>query len=178
MKGQRKKRKPLKAGRGKRKGAGFERAVCKKLSRFIQPKGKDTLFWRSAMSGGRATIQQRAGIKNTTQFGDITCIHPDGAWLTENFFLECKFLRNLEIQASLLDGRGKLFNFWKKAKKEAKNHDRKPVLIAKENRSRTLLIISEPAARSWGSFKEIDVMPILYSHHMRACVYDFEAVLK
>jgi hypothetical protein len=167
----------MRPGGSKGKGAGFERKVCGKLSRMIQSETDETLFWRSAMSGGRATIQRRSGIQNKTQLGDITCVHADGQWVTANFFIECKFLKNLDIQSALLDGRGKLYAFWKIARREAKSHDRKPLLIARENRSRTLLIIGKAGRPSWEAWRPIDVQPLLYSQHLSAYIYDFESFL-
>lgn len=133
----------MKHGGGKRKGASFERKVCEHLSRVINPNTDETLFWRSAMSGGRSTRRQKFGRKDATQAGDITCVHPDGAWLTDMFFIECKHVRNLNIQAALIDGRGGLAKFWRVAVKQAKSHHREPMVIARENLiSHTLLILT------------------------------------
>lgn len=132
-----------KGGMGKRKGAAFEREICYALSRFIDPTSTDTFFWRSAMSGGRATVQQRKGIKNLTQLGDLTCIHEKGAWFTELFVVECKHVANLDLIGSLLSGRGKLANFWKKHCQIARDSHRAPLIIAKQNRVDTLAIFDE-----------------------------------
>lgn len=132
----------MRRGGGKSKGASFERKVCERLSRLISPDTDDTLFWRSAISGGRSTRRKKKGKKDATQAGDITSVHSDGAWLIEALFIECKFHRSLDIQSGLLDGRGSLANFWRVAIKQAKSHYKEPMMIARENRSRTLLIVT------------------------------------
>lgn len=124
----------------KAKGASFEREVCWALSRFVDPAGTDTLYWRSAMSGGRATVQARRGVRNDTQLGDVTCVHPKGAWLTDAFVIECKFYADLDLEGSLLFGRGKLATFWREVSKVAAERKREPLLIARQNRTETLVV--------------------------------------
>lgn len=140
-----------KGGKGKRKGSGYERKVCWALSRFIDPDGEDTIFWRSAMSGGRATVQGRKGIKNTNQAGDITCIDEKGQGFTDTFVIECKFYKDLDLASCLLFGTGKLAKFWKKHRKLAKKHGREPIMIAKQNRLPAFVIVSERAMSRLGA---------------------------
>ena len=61
-------------GYGKQKGSGFERTICHELSMWISHGKHDDLFWRSSMSGGRATVMFKKGGQNRTQNGDITAI--------------------------------------------------------------------------------------------------------
>lgn len=131
----------MRPGGGKGKGSSFERQCCRELSRFIDPKGKDTLFWRSSISGGRATVERRKGVKNQTQLGDITSIHPKSAWFTKIFFIECKHYKSLDIESSLLTGKGRLAMFWRKLVQQAEESDRHPLLIAKQNFMPTLVLI-------------------------------------
>ena len=147
-----KKHKKRKGGSGNRKGGAFERDVCRALSRFINPKSSETMFWRSSMSGGRATVQARKGIKNKNQAGDITCIHPEGQWFTDLFVVECKHVANLNLTASMLDGRGKLAAFWKKHCKLASDNDLAPLMIAKQNRTDTLVIFDKAGLQKFRTF--------------------------
>jgi len=158
---------------GKNKGSSFERKVCWDLSRLIDPKGEDTLFWRSAMSGGRSTIQKRKGIKNTTQLGDITAVHEKGLYLTELFVIECKFYKSLGIESSLLVQKGQLYKFWKLVKKVAKRNDRSPILIAKQNRSPVLIIFDKNGLQKWNTFGQ-EANPIIYARrtNMYMCLYN------
>lgn len=143
----------MRKGGGKQKGASFEREVCHDLSRFIDPDGDDTLFWRSAMSGGRATLHHRKGINNETQLGDITCVHERGRWLTEYFVIECKHHANLNLASSLLFGRGKLVKFWREVCEVAASKERRPLLIAKQNRTETLVVTTEAGLQTIQTFR-------------------------
>ncbi len=121
-----------KAGSGKRKGSKFEREVCKQLSRWVTNGKREDVFWRSAMSGGRATVAKKAG-RDVRQAGDITSVSPEGHLLTDNYYLECKSYKNLDIDSFLMDGKGKLAKFWLETKRQAAKYLRHPILIAKEN---------------------------------------------
>lgn len=175
------KTKKKKGGKGKRKGGGFERKVCNLLSRSIDPDSDETLFWRSAMSGGRATIRNRTGKKDDNQAGDITCIHEKGAWLTNAFAIECKFYANLNIQSSIISNKGKLIKFWKQAVEQAKRHGKQPLLIAKENNTPTLMLTNQ-RGRDFLATSILDtdrqaICCIWYLKDKNIWVYDFEKFL-
>ena len=80
----------MRKGGGKEKGSAYERAICKRLSLYVSKGKRDDLFWRSAMSGGRATLQAKKGKKAQAQAGDITSIAAEGNKLTSTFMIECK----------------------------------------------------------------------------------------
>lgn len=123
----------MKKGKGKAKGSGFERRVCSDLSLWVtRGKNKD-VFWRSAMSGGRATIHVKKGETNR-QAGDITAVAVEGHQLTDKFFFELKFYKDLALPAFFLRGNGLLASFWFKTCDQADIHGRKPLLIAKQNK--------------------------------------------
>lgn len=166
---------------GKSKGAGFEREICKKLSRFIDPKGTDTLFWRSAMSGGRATVQNRKkGIENKTQLGDITCVSKAGLWLTETFVIECKFWKDLDITSCLIKRKGKLIQFWREVKKVAKKHDKHPLLIAKQNNIETLVLTTINGWTSYKTYRHNDTLPIVefYDKNRTVLIFKFREMFQ
>lgn len=125
----------MRKGGGKSKGAEFERQVCKKLSLAMSKGKRDDLFWRSAMSGGRATVKFKKGEKNITQVGDITAIDPIGYKLTDKFVIECKRYKKISWE-SLIYGKpvkGNILEFWEKLKKEAELADKWSLLVIKEN---------------------------------------------
>ena len=126
----------------KAKGGQFERSICKALSLWVTHGKRQDVYWRSAMSGGRATIHKRAGTA-IRQAGDITAVAPEGHTLTNQFFIECKHVKKLDIASFILDDRGALAQFWKVACKQAREHMRQPLLIAKEN-NREPLVICRP----------------------------------
>lgn len=121
-------------GTGKAKGSAYERECCKNLSLWLSRGLRDDLFWRSAMSGGRATVKFKSGGKNQTQSGDITAIDSQGEKLTSKFLIECKWYQDLNITSMMLDkGSLALPAFWKKAIMESTRCGRLPMMLAKQN---------------------------------------------
>lgn len=157
----------MKPGGGKRKGSAFERQVCTALSRWITHGAKDDCFWRSAMSGGRATVAHKAG-KKVRQAGDICSVSPEGHVLTDRFFVECKHVADLNVDSFLIEDVGKLAKFWKHAIVQADRHGRRPVLIARENRRGTLLITNSTNFTSG--------LPLL-KRRDGVEIYDFDAIM-
>lgn len=113
---------------GKQKGAGFEREVCKQLSLWVSNGTNVDLYWRSAMSGGRATVQKG----KVRQAGDITAVAPEGHILTDHFYLELKHYKKLSIDC-LIKGKGPLIDIWDTTLLEASKYNRIPALIYKQN---------------------------------------------
>lgn len=130
----------MKAGGGKRKGAQFERKTCEALSLWVSKGKRDDLFWRSSMSGGRASVKFKKGKENVTQGGDICAIDPMGHKLLDRFSIECKHYNDLNITTSLVCGYGKLVTFWFQTVKQAKRQKKIPILIARQNRLPVLFI--------------------------------------
>ncbi|MBM3120244.1 MAG: hypothetical protein FJ006_12010, partial [Chloroflexi bacterium] len=58
------------------KGASFERDISRQLSLWWTHGERDDVFWRSSMSGGRATVRAKKGQKTAYQNGDITATDP------------------------------------------------------------------------------------------------------
>jgi hypothetical protein len=127
----------MKPGGGKQKGSGFEREICKKLSLWVSEGNSDDLFWRSAMSGGRATVRTKKGQKTASGQGDITAVTTEGNKLTDHFVIECKNMKTLGLDSHVY-GQGPLAEIWGKLKNETPK-GKKPILIFKENR-RPILI--------------------------------------
>lgn len=142
----------MRKGGGPAKGSKFERDICKRLSQFVDPSSTEPIFWRSASSGGRATIQNKGGIKNTRQLGDIIPTGTEGAWLAEYFIVECKHNKKLDLENFFIKQTGKLWKFWKKLKKDCKQHERAPLLIARQNNTPTLLITNTSGTNSLSEF--------------------------
>jgi hypothetical protein len=123
---------------GKQKGSGFERKICVALSLWLSCGQRKDLLWRSAMSGGRATVSRGT----VRQAGDITAVAPEGHDLIDHCFIECKHYRDLGLSKLLL-GKGILASFWLVARREAAVYRRAPIVIAKQNMFSTLLL-TEP----------------------------------
>lgn len=168
----------MRVGGGKGKGSAFERLCCKRLSLWVSGDKREDLFWRSAMSGGRATVGRRQGKDHAHHAGDISSTHPDGHKLTDNWYIECKFYKSLNIESALLDGTGCLTKFWREACEQATAHKKLPMLIAKQNNTKVLLIIPRAGAfNPYGSAVFRGLSQILNSWVLRADIYDFEDVL-
>lgn len=137
----------MRKGGGKQKGSAFERMVCERLSLCVTKGANRDVFWRSATSGGRGTLLKKRGKEEKgNQAGDITSVGPEGHRLTSRVYIECKFYRDLSLQSFLLGlNKGGLYNFWKQTKEAAKQHNREPMLIAKQNNVPALVITRKEA---------------------------------
>lgn len=132
----------MRLGGGKAKGSNFERTICVRFSLWVSGGKLRDLFWRSSMSGGRATIIRTKGESNR-QGGDICSVAPEGHTLTDRFFMECKHVKDIRLETFILANRGPIAEWWKKACKQAKESDRQPVLIIKGNHC-PIITISKP----------------------------------
>lgn len=139
----------MKRGGGHSKGASWERECCKRLSKFFTAGERDDLFWRTAMSGGRATLQARKGKSVSAQVGDIGAIDSDGEYhFLRHVVVECKHHHNLHIERGFISSTGNLHAFWVKHCGDAVAVRREPVLIARQDRTPTLLIMTGNAAEA------------------------------
>jgi hypothetical protein len=119
----------VRKGGGKSKGASFERKVCELLSKW-QSNGQDTSwYWRSAMSGGRATVAKKSGKLLQSQCGDITAIDPRGSQFLNKFFVECKHVKSYNLSSFLLYNTGVMAKDWETAVKQAKDYNKIPLFI-------------------------------------------------
>lgn len=139
----------MRKGGGKQKGSQFERDICKQLSLWISSDQREDIFWRSAMSGGRATISSSKGKSLIAQVGDISCIDPIGSKFAESFYCECKFYANLDY-LGLLKDTGKLLEFWLDTKTKSEDCGKNPLLIAKQNRILPMACLNEEGAKQLG----------------------------
>jgi hypothetical protein len=139
----------MRKGGGKQKGAQFEREVCVKLSKWLSRDTQEDVFWRSAMSGGRTTVAAKRGKRLSNQVGDISCIHPIGNKFISTFAIECKYYADLDFKG-LITGKGKLLEFWDEIYKQAHAHEKKPFLVARQNRIKPLICLTHNGCSSLG----------------------------
>lgn len=167
----------MKKGGGKQKGSSFERTICKRLSLWISEGKREDIFWRSAMSGGRATVQFKKGKENKSQVGDISSIDQIGQKFTDKFVIECKSYSNIHLE-SLIYGKPKkgcILEFWEKVKKQALNISKSPLIIFKENGKEILLGCSE--------YFEVHILnsfykPLGFYPNHELYIFSFDMVLK
>ena len=102
----------MKRGGGKSKGSQFERDICILLSKWWTGGERDDIFWRSTISGGRATQRAKSGKKTNGQYGDVQATDPLGKPLIDLLSVEIKRgYRDASI-ADLLDLGGKKKTIW------------------------------------------------------------------
>lgn len=134
----------------KAKGASFERSICQKLSLWCSGMTREDIFWRSAMSGGRATFKVRRGAdpkRYMGQSGDISAIHPLGQPLLELFVVECKHHKSLRMEPMVWGGSmGDPKAVWTPTLIAAESTNRQPLVIAKQN-NRDILMLTTQAGR-------------------------------
>jgi hypothetical protein len=126
----------MRPGGGKAKGSKFERKVCKALSLWVTKGKRGDVFWRSAMSGGRATVHG----KKVRQAGDICAVAPEGHKLTDDFIIECKHLREINLAPFIIEDTGTLARIWAKLKAQCRIHEKHPMLIVRKNGTNTIVI--------------------------------------
>ncbi len=136
----------MKPGGGKHKGSSFERQVCRDLSKWITYGRRDDLFWRSAMSGGVATVGKKAGIDRAAQSGDISAIS-DGGFFGEEagrfigkVSVECKFLSDYKMARLIEESSGLLADAILQSRKAA-GKNRWSMVVAKSNRRPVIAVL-------------------------------------
>ncbi len=125
----------------KRKGGAFEREIARSLSLWISNGLRDDLLWRSSMSGGRATIGLKGGIKRRAQVGDLSAISAEGELLLNHVVIEIKSYRELNLFSGIVSDGGRLYRFWHLLKEISAAFDRQPMLVAKQNLMPTLCLL-------------------------------------
>lgn len=140
----------MRKGGGKAKGGEFERKVCRALSLWLSNNKNEDLFWRSAMSGGRATVGHKKGKLLANQSGDISAIHEQGHRLTNVFSVECKTYKSLNLGGLFYGGKSGLVAFWNTVVIDAGKYSKLPMLIAKENGRPELICLDSIGARLLG----------------------------
>jgi hypothetical protein len=137
--------------KGRGKGPKYERAMCQRLSLWVSRMRREDVFWRSATSGGRATLKSRKlrgtaplrvrdkrgkvlRIKFDAHCGDIVSTHAVGGLLTDLFVLECKHYADLDIESLFFKGKGCVPKFWEKVKDaEAHPNGKEPLMVMRQN---------------------------------------------
>lgn len=144
----------------KAKGASFEREIAVNLSKWASFGEREDLFWRSSMSGGRATVARKKGGNLEAVIGDLCAIHPDGKPFLDKFYVELKHYKDLNY-SGILTKTGHLMRFWESTITEANSYKRNPMLIAKQNRLPTIVFLQTSGLRL---LELIEAQTIILSH--------------
>lgn len=173
-----------KPGMGKEKGGEFERQLCKAFSYWVTNGNRDDIFWRSSMSGGRASLAIKKGTaKRTAQAGDMSYIDMVGSTLLDRFVIEYKFYKDLSI-SSLIYGEPKdlIIAFWAQVNRDATASNKYPMLIAKQNFKKILIGLrmeemKKIKQRLNGLSKPLDIFGSWFYEH-DLVLFDFETFLQ
>lgn len=167
------------SGRGKQKGSRFERDTCKLLSLWVSNNERQDVFWRSAMSGGRATIALTRNMKLTAAAGDISSIAAIGERLLNHIYIECKSYQDLQFFPSVTKYTGRLLKFWQETQLQAATYSKHPMLIAHQNAMPTLCLIADAAMEPFGLTKHnaVAVLPLWECHMVLLEAFLREAVV-
>lgn len=125
------------------KGPGYERATSKRFSIWASGGKSLDIFWRTPGSGARRTAAfKRSGVDHRAHGGDLLSTDPRGYWLTQRFYFEFKFYKEL-AWVGLLRGNEapNLFVWWQKLIKEAAEVKKDPVMVVKGNNGPDWLIV-------------------------------------
>lgn len=127
----------------KKKGNTFEREIAKKLSLFLTDNKDEYACWRTASSGGMATINQYKNSKSLKdQSGDIKQVIEKGIYKNlddffDNYFVECKSLKDFDLSIPYTK---EILDIVSQLENEKKQCDKFIFLVVKRNRRKTLLL--------------------------------------
>jgi len=134
-------------GKGKGKGTAYEREICKLLSLWWSDNKHDDIFWRTAVSGARATIRRKGHKRTFGQDGDIQATDPIGQPLLDLTTIEIKRGYNVNTIADLFDNSKKakeqVYEKFLNQSIEQSNSSGTPywMLIVKRDRRKELVMI-------------------------------------
>lgn len=125
----------MRAGGGKQKGAQYERATCSRLSLWVSEMKRQDVFWRSAMSGGRANLRSRRRREGefSAQAGDITATHALGDLLIRLFCVDAKNYKDFEFEKLAFCSTAEVGKAWIKTQEEAARFGKIPLMVLKQN---------------------------------------------
>ncbi len=158
----------MKPGGANLKGYKFEREVCKDLSLWLSDGADRDYFWRSAMSGGRATIGRKNGVTLLRHAGDVMATHPKAHHFVERFVVDCKSLKKLNLNSLIQKGIGVMGEAWSKVRTEGEAYGKTPMLIVRENLGRTLMAVP----RGTPGFAQAALVARLYREDMDIYLFD------
>jgi hypothetical protein len=132
----------MKAGGGKSKGSSFERLISKHLSEWYSEGKRSDLFWRTQNSGGRSTMRFKRGLLTENQDGDVSSVSDESKLFSSILSIECKHYSTVHLWSLISGKKDGLLSFWDQAFRQAKNAEKIPCLIVRENYRPTLFITS------------------------------------
>jgi hypothetical protein len=148
------------------KGGVFEREFCRTLSLWWSGGADDSLFWRTASSGGRAKRRGRLGKRTASHHGDICATNGEGQSFIDLFTVELKRGYSRATIIDLLDkpdrAAAQTYELWLDQAKESASQAGTPYwLIVHKRDKRSPLVLVEWEALSLCSEEAIDDTGVL-----------------
>lgn len=168
----------MKNGAGKNKGNAFERSISKLLSKLISGGESEDFFWRSHSSGGRATQKLKKGENLEGQFGDICATKINGKLFSDNFIIECKHYKEINLWSIITNTESKLLTWWKDLSDIAIKQEKSGVLIAKQNNKPILWICDSDLCDRIITFFGVYPKVTFKYENKDVCIYLFDEILK
>lgn len=162
----------------KNKGSGFERLIARKLSLWLSNGERDDWCYRTHSSGGRFTVRMKESKNTHGQSGDIASTHPGSELFIENFNIEIKSYRDINLWSMFTGSKGGILDFWNQTKRDSKSSHKRPALIVKQNNKPILLLVDNIIA---AIFYQMKLCPKIMIHMEKGSViyvYLFEDFLK
>ena len=159
-------------GKGKHKGSSFERQFCKKISLWWTKGERDDIFWRTSISGGRATVRAKQGKTTKGQYGDVAATDPLGVPLTELCVIELKCGYGKSSVGDYMDGTSKsMIERWvEQVNEDAKKGDI-PFWFLVTKRDRKKVLISMPFLLVDKLLGEVRTEPVEMVHYWKDIVF-------
>lgn len=134
----------MKPGGGKEKGSEFERSVCRRLSLWLSEGERGDIFTRNVLSGGSFTNAVKKGSDELALPGDIAANHPIAFTFLKLFSVECKHMKDLNLEGLLFDYQGSSFMAvtYIKSQKQAEKIKADALVVARQNRRPIVLMCS------------------------------------
>ena len=148
----------------KQKGNAWEREASRILDNIFNT---TDAFWRTHNSGSLT----KCGHTNSIFAGDIYATDPKLSWFNEQFYVECKFLKELRLEFDC----PQLIAIIEKAKSEA--NDKKIVIIVKRNFKSPVALFSY-FVKDWDAILCINDAVWYVKKLVKVKASDFTGVLK
>lgn len=144
------KRRSSGGAKSKNKGSSFERKICKTISLWLTDGKRDDVVWRTAGSGGRATVRAKRSCRTANAAGDMCATDPIAQPFIDKVLIEMKKgytngSERIDVLKLIDSPNSKksvlLLQWWLKAKKEARFANREEVWIVFErDRGKAILM--------------------------------------
>lgn len=158
-----------------RRGSDLERYTARTLSLWLSEGKEDGWFWRSAMSGGRATL---FGQVAATQAGDLSGLSAEAHRFLDKFVVECKRRRTLNLDRAVVGKSSQLEKLFGEAQHEAEKYGRQTWFVAKQDRLPTMLCLSHDVTIKIDHIIGFPIHSCLFSSSYDFAVFNYEDFLE